>query len=216
MKPATHGHLPAAGICEIDEIELSDRDILAAMDRIPGYLDVSTEDFRLIYHLAHASAIEHLLGKVSPASLMRIDMTPLTADLPMDQAASRIAASGYKGLPVLDAGRRVIGILTEADFLRRLKAKSFLELMLRLIGDPGSFTHRCHETRVAEAMTTPAVTISVAAKFEDVLNAFTRHPGRAMPVVDTQGHFVGMLLRKDFLMALHRRACVSAAAELAA
>lgn len=211
-------NVDAAGtrdIHELDEIELSDRDILDAMRHIPGYLDVSTEDFRQIYHLAHASAVDHLLGGIDTASLLRRDMTPLTADLPMDQAAARIVQSGYKGLPVVDAERRVIGILTEADFLRRLKASSFLELMLRLLTDPSSFTHRCHETRVAEAMTTPVVTIPVAAKFNDVMSAFTRHPGRGMPAVDAQERFAGMVLRKDFLMALHRVSCVSAEVELA-
>ncbi len=201
---------------DLDEIELSDLDILDAMRHIPGYLDVSTEDFRLIYHLAHANAIDHLLGGITPASLVRRDLAPLGGDLLMDQAARRIAESGYKGLPVVDAAQRVIGMLTETDFLRRLKAASFLELMLRLLSDPGGFSHRCHETQVAEAMTQPVVTISVDAGFREVMDAFTRHPGRAMPVVDAQERFVGMLLRKDFLMALHRRAGAHAQAELTA
>lgn len=204
------------GICETDEIELSDQDILDAMRHIPGYLDVSTEDFRLIYHLAHANAIEHLLGGITTASLVRTDMTPLRGDTVMDQAARHIADSGYKGLPVVDDEQQVIGILTEADFLRRLKAKSFLELMLRLLTDPGSFSHRCHETRVAEAMTAPAVTIRIDEKLAEVMNAFTRHPGRSMPVVDAQSRFIGMLLRKDLLMALHRQSCTSLEAELTA
>jgi CBS domain-containing membrane protein len=201
---------------EIDEIKLSDQDILDAMRHIPGYLDVSTEDFRLIYHLAHTNAINHLLGGITTSSLVRTGMTPLTTDLVMDQAAGRIAQSGYKGLPVVDADQRVIGILTEADFLRRLKASSFLDLMLRLLADPGSFTHRCHETRVAEAMTAPAITIPIDAKLSEVMSAFTRHPGRSTPVVDAEGRFVGMLLRKDFLMALHRRSCTSMTIDITA
>lgn len=216
MKMTPTSEHTMSDICEIDEIELSDQDILDAMRHIPGYLDVSTEDFRLIYHLAHANAIDHLLGGITTSSLVRTGMTPLTADLVMDQAAGRIAQSGYKGLPVVDADRRVIGILTEADFLRRLNAPSFLDLMLRLLADPGSFTHRCHETRVAAAMTAPAITIPIDAKLSEVMNAFTRHPGRSMPVVDAQGRFVGMLLRKDFLMALHRRSCTSMTTEITA
>jgi len=210
---------PIAGdvqdIHELDEIELTDQDILDAMRHIQGYLDVSTEDFRQIYRLAHASAVDQLLGGIGTASLLRHDMTPLTADLTMNQAAARIVQSGYKGLPVVDAEQRVIGILTEADFLRRLKAASFLELMLRLLADPSSFTHRCHATRVAEAMTAPAVTIPISATFSDVLSAFTHHPGRSLPVVDPQGHCAGMVLHKDFLVALHRQACAGAEVELA-
>ena len=39
---------------------LSDEDILDAMRQIPGYIDISTDDFRLIYHLAWQHAVAHL------------------------------------------------------------------------------------------------------------------------------------------------------------
>lgn len=205
MKKKSAGEGLIQDVCEIEEIELSDEDIFEAMEHISGYLDISIEDFRMIYHLAHANALDHLLGGATPTSLIRRDVAPLTDDLLMDQAARRIAESGYKGLPVVDNEGHVIGMLTETDFLRRLQVRSFLGLMLRLLSDPGGFSHRCHETRVAMAMTQPAVTISVGARFRQVMETFTWHPGRAMPVVDAQQRFVGMLLRKDFLMELHRR-----------
>ena len=45
------------------ELELSDEDILDAMQHIPGYLDISTEDFRIIYHLAWQHALERLQAR---------------------------------------------------------------------------------------------------------------------------------------------------------
>lgn len=42
------------------EPELTDEDILDAMQHIPGYLDISTADFRVIYHLAWRHAIARL------------------------------------------------------------------------------------------------------------------------------------------------------------
>ena len=45
------------------EPELTDEDILDAMQHIPGYLDISTEDFRIIYHLAWHHAIERLRSR---------------------------------------------------------------------------------------------------------------------------------------------------------
>lgn len=200
--------IAASDACELDEIELSDEDIIDAMRRIPGYLDVSTEDFRLIYHLAHANALGHLLGGITVASLMRGDIKTLSADMLMDQAAHCIAESGFKGLPVTDENLKVVGMLTEADFLRRLNASSFLDLMLRLLNDPGSFSHRCHETRVAAAMTSPAVTLPLDASVRTAMSAFAHTSCRGMPVVDAQGRCVGMLLRKDLLMALHQRSSI--------
>lgn len=42
------------------EPELTDEDILDAMQHIPGYLDISTEDFRVIYHLAWRHAVARM------------------------------------------------------------------------------------------------------------------------------------------------------------
>lgn len=45
---------------EVFELELSDEDILDALSRVPGYIDISTEDFRTVYHLAWHHALERL------------------------------------------------------------------------------------------------------------------------------------------------------------
>jgi CBS-domain-containing membrane protein len=183
------------------EIELTDDDILDAMQHIPGYLDITTEDFRSIYHLAHRHALERLFVGVTAGRLMRSAITPLQPDTTLDIAARTLADSGYKGLPVVDANGYVIGMLTETDFLNRLKAGSFLELLLRMLEDSFEFTHRCHETTVSAAMTQPAVAVSSKAGFMEILEAFHRHGGRSMPVVGDDGRLLGLLLRKDFIAA---------------
>ncbi len=183
------------------EIDLSDADILDAMQHIPGYLDITTEDFRAIYHLAHRHAVERVHRGLRAARLMRVDVNPIAPDMPLDAAASALARSGYKGLPVVDAAGRVVGMLTETDFLRCLQADSFLDLFQRLLGDPEDFRHRCHETPVSVAMTSPAVTVPPEAGYLEMLEAFRRHGGRSMPVTDVEARLCGLLLRKDFLGA---------------
>ncbi|WP_428825483.1 hypothetical protein ACLIKD_13520 [Azonexus sp. IMCC34842] len=42
------------------ELELSDEDILDALSHISGYIDISTEDFRTVYHLAWRHALARL------------------------------------------------------------------------------------------------------------------------------------------------------------
>jgi CBS domain-containing membrane protein len=192
-----------AGGDDLPELELSDEDILDAMRHIPGYLDISAEDFRALYHLAHGRAIERLFQRVRAAHLMLSDIRPLHPDTRLDAAAQQLVAQGRKSLPVVNHDQRVVGMLTETDFLRRLRADSFLELLLKLVSDNSLFTHRCHETPVSEAMTTPAITIAQQAGFLDIVHAFHRHEGRSMPVVDDEGRLKGLLLRKDFIKA-HR------------
>ena len=192
-----------SGEDDIPELELTDDDILDAMGHIPGYLDISTMDFRAIYHLAHVHAVERLFQQVRAGNLMRTGVAPLHPETRLDEAARSLVKQGRKGLPVVNGHVCVIGMLTETDFLRRLKAESFLELMLRVVEDHGVFTHRCHETPVSEAMTAPALTVTTNAGFRTIVRAFHAHEGRSMPVVDVDGKLRGLLLRKDFVKAYH-------------
>jgi len=188
---------------ELPGLELNDEDILDAMRHIPGYLDISTEDFRTIYHLAHTHALERLFRRVHAAQLMLPDVRPLHPDTRLDVAAQQLVSQGRKSLPVVDENNCVTGMLAETDFLRRLQVDSFLELLLQLVTDQTRFTHRCHETQVREAMTAPAITITEQAGFREILRTFHRHEYRSVPVVDDTGHLKGLLLRKDFIRA-HR------------
>lgn len=188
---------------EVPEMELTDADILDAMQHIPGYLDISTDDFRTIYHLAHHHAVGRLFGSFSAASLMRTGIEPLRPDMFLDEAAQALVRSGYKALPVVDANGCVTGILTENDFLRRLNVDTFLQLLLSMLDEAFELKHRCHETPVSKAMSSPAITVGKDAGFAETIAAFHRHDGRSLPVVDDDGRLLGLLLRKDFLSAYH-------------
>lgn len=50
------------------ELELSDADILDALAHVPGYIDISTEDFRIVYHLAWRHAVERLRQQQAAAT----------------------------------------------------------------------------------------------------------------------------------------------------
>lgn len=188
----------------VPEVPLSDEDILDAMSHIPGYLDITTGDFREIYHLAHRHAVDRLLAGIRAEALMRAVPTPLAPGMMLDEAARTLVASGFKALPVVDAGGRVVGILTETDFLCRLQAGTFLELLLRMISDSCEVSHRCHETPVAQAMSAPPVTVRPEAGLRDMMAAFRGHAGRSMPVADADGRLRGLVFRKDFLEAIDR------------
>jgi CBS-domain-containing membrane protein len=186
------------------EIELTDEDVLDAMRQIPGYLDISTEDFRAIYHLAHVHAIGRMFDRIRAGDLMLTGLAPVQVTMCLREAAERLVAQGRKSLPVVDDRGVVVGILTETDFLRCLDADSALDLLLRLAATALPVGQHCDRTLVADTMSAPAVTVGEQARFEQIMRAFRQHRGRSMPVVDDQGRLRGLLLRKDFLHACHQ------------
>ncbi len=190
-----------ASIDEIRELELSDADIIDAMREIPGYIDITTTDFRTIYHLAHAHAVERMNSRMCARNLMRSPIQALHPTTPLDQAAGFFVRQGVKALPVVVGGGLVSGILTETDILKRLGAGSFLELLPRLLEHCDRLADGCHETATSAMMTSAAICVSEHAGFSEIMSAFKSHGGRSMPVVDERSRLLGLLMRKDFLAA---------------
>ncbi|EGV16864.1 CBS domain-containing protein [Thiocapsa marina] len=190
-----------ANIDEVSGLELSDADIIDAMREIPGYIDITTTDFRTVYHLAHAHAVERMNSRMCARNLMRAPIQPLHPSTPLYRAAELFVRQGVKALPVVMGGGRVTGILTETDILERLGAESFLELLPRLLEHCDRLADCCHETATSAMMTSPAVTVTEHAGFAQIMAAFKDHGGRSTPVVDDGGRLVGLLMRKDFLAA---------------
>lgn len=187
----------------IDFIELDDEDVLDAMRHIPGYLDISTEDFRAIYHLALAHARQRLLEGLRAMDLMRMGIQPLDPNWSLRKAAESLLQQGLKSLPVVAADGTVAGILTENDFLSCFGVGSWLELLLRFDASPPADLARCRTTRVAGVMSAPAICVTEQTRAPELLHAFRQHPGRSMPVTDAAGQLRGLLLRKDLLHAAH-------------
>lgn len=188
---------------KLPELELTDEDVLDAMRQIPGYLDISLEDFRAIYHLAHAHAGERLFQQVRAGALMRTEVEPLRPEMATGEAARALVTQACKSLPVIDDQRRVLGILTETDLMRCLGVASYLELLFEAVEQSPAREQHCGQQPLAEVMTAPAVTIGEQANVNQMMRAFCRHPGRSVPVVDADGRLLGMLLRKDLLHACH-------------
>ncbi len=194
---------PTAAQDDLAELDLTDDDILEAMREIPGYLDITTTDFRAVYHLAHRHALDRLFHGITAGRLMRREVCPLAAYTPLAEAVPSFVRQGLKSLPVVDGQRRVLGILTETDVLRGLGAETFFALFARVIADAGCIKSHHHHLPAGELMTSPAVSVPEDAGLRELLAAFGSHPGRAMPVLKADGRLAGLLQRKVFLNACH-------------
>jgi CBS-domain-containing membrane protein len=180
---------------------LTDADILDAMSRLPGYLDITTEDFRALYRLAYEHAVERLMGSLRARDLMQHAHAGIVPEMSLRRTAELMAARRWKSAPVTDGQGVVVGVLSETDILRQLGAKTFLELVTQAPDRRGDLDRLLDQTRVGDAMTAPAVTVGADAGFGTILGAFRSHRGRRMPVVDAPGRLLGVLARKDFLEA---------------
>jgi CBS-domain-containing membrane protein len=143
------------------------------------------------------------------SSLVRDVMTTevVTAErsTPFKEIASQLTQHRISALPVVDADRRVLGIVTEADLLLKQEhpdPKGTVPLI---------WTRRRRRERAKAAaavagklMTTPAVTVPPTATVTEAARRMHTARVKRLPVVNERGQLLGIVSRADLLKVFTR------------
>ena len=152
--------------------ELTDEDVYEAMGELPGYLDITTDDFRELYRLAYLHAIDRLVGRLHATDLMRGGPYALRPGQTLAEAVHVMAEERLKSMPVTDNDNKVIGVLSETDILRWLGATSFADLLHRPALGLAAVDAQLHDADVGSVMTRPAIAVQGQASFAIIMQAF--------------------------------------------
>lgn len=122
------------------------------------------------------------------------------------EALDIMTRSRVSGLPVIDGTGSLVGIISEADFLRRsgLGTRQPHTHWLESIFLPDRATEmyaRAHARRVDEVMSTGVATIDENANLSDAISLMEDRRVKRLPVV-SEGKVVGTIARADFVRAL--------------
>ncbi|HHC07235.1 MAG TPA: CBS domain-containing protein [Actinobacteria bacterium] len=119
--------------------------------------------------------------------LMSTDVVTVTPDTGIREAARLMVRHRVSGLPVVED--RLVGIITEADFLR-------LEVERQE-------RFRAVET-VAEVMSGDVVTIAPEATLHEAAKLMADRDVKRLPVVDDEGRLLGVISRSDVVTVFTR------------
>ncbi|HZO62887.1 MAG TPA: CBS domain-containing protein [Gaiellaceae bacterium] len=137
--------------------------------------------------------------------VMTREVTTVTTDVPLKEAAALLSARRISGLPVIDSARRVVGVLSEGDILYKElggpREKGWLE---RLIEFPVPEDGKAAATTVGEAMSAPAITILPTRPVSEAARTMIEEGVKRLPVVDVDGILVGIVTRADLVRAFIR------------
>ncbi len=182
----------------------SDRDLQAALQDMGVLMDISREDLNKIYSLAVLEANKRRLGEVACRDIMTPDPLALEYATELEQAWALMQAQRLKAVPVVDRFRRVIGVVTVADFVAHASARKgrgpLLERLGRMLGR--SPEQEDEETVIGQIMSTPAITVAAERHVMEVINVFTEAGIHHLPVVDERKKLVGMVTRADIMRAM--------------
>lgn len=137
--------------------------------------------------------------------VMTGDVVTVNEHTPFKEIAQLLADHRVSALPVLDAGGRVVGIVSEADLLLKEEYPA---------GPPTGWLFEGRRRRATRAkatggtavelMTAPAVTVGPDATVAEAARLLHRHGVKRLPVVDPAGPLLGIVSRADLLKVFLR------------
>lgn len=122
--------------------------------------------------------------------LMTAGVITATPDTELKDAARLMVRHRVSGLPVVDGNTRLVGMITEADFLR-VEVDSHYE---------GAVV----STRVGDVMSAPVVTVPPELPLVEAARLMCDEDVKRMPVIDDREVIVGIISRFDVVNAFTR------------
>ncbi|MBB6347711.1 CBS domain-containing protein [Nonomuraea muscovyensis] len=152
------------------------------------------------------------------ADVMTSKVVSVTATTPFKDIAQALIAGGISAVPVVDDDQHVIGMVSEADLLRKeeFREEFYREgyrppLRARLRHPKGR--QKADGDTATELMTSPAITISPEASAVSAARVMEAHDVKRLAVVDDDGRLQGIVSRRD-LVKLFLRGDEEIAAEI--
>lgn len=140
------------------------------------------------------------------ADVMTDCVISISSDSSVFDAAEVLVGMHFSALPVVDLRGKIVGIVSEADLMRRpeIGTVPHQSWLSRMLGDGGKAAAEYiafHSRRVSDVMTKQVVSVSPEATLAEVSDLMTKHKVKRVPVV-RDGIAVGILSRANLLQAL--------------
>jgi CBS domain-containing protein len=152
------------------------------------------------------------MAEHTAADIMDVDIPSVS---PQDDARAAIevlAKQDLAAIPVVDADRKVVGIVSESDLViseeeSDLHLPHFLNIMggIVFVESMKGFEERLNKafaTQVSDLMTADPICAKSYQPVDRVAKLISEHHHNHLPVVDEDGRLAGMLTRADVLAAL--------------
>ncbi|MHB8717147.1 MAG: HPP family protein [Sulfuricaulis sp.] len=204
--PAGNKPTPPSAL-SFGRLNLTKDDIENALKQMNAYIDVTEADLEQIYTRASLQHMRKQMGEVYCRDIMVRDVAVTEYGDEVESAWETMRRRKLKGMPVIDRARRVIGIITIVDFLKRADTHhnhpGFIDRLRGFIRRTSGPSTTKPES-VGELMTSPAITAAEDMHIVSLIPLFSQHNIHHVPIVDHAQRLVGMVTQTDLSVALYR------------
>jgi CBS-domain-containing membrane protein len=191
---------------ELTPLDISEQDVIEAMKAVEGYIDITPGDFKEVYQAAYALAVKRLLNTLKAGNIMSKTVVLLEQDLALVQAAALLAEKNISGAPVVNSDGKLVGVVSEKDFLREMgfgATPSFMQIATNCLNNKSCMIGRLHNRTVGHIMTKPPITGAPEMTIGTISALFAERGINRLPIVDDDGRPVGVVTRTDLAHAFH-------------
>lgn len=181
-------------------------DLDTALTHYNQVLDVSRDDLEELLHHAELAAYQRNLGGLRCADIMSTSPLSVAFGTHLDDAWTLMREHRIKALPVIDLGRRIIGIVTVADFMRQTDTSTLNNIGKSLraaVRRSGTVTSDKAEV-VGQIMTRSVRVMSAQRHVIELVPLFSEDGHHHIPIIDDEQRLVGIITQTDLVRALYR------------
>ena len=141
--------------------------------------------------------------------MMTEDVITVTPGMEITQAAKLLLEHHYNGLPVVDEGGKLVGIICQDDLIVQQKKLPLPSLFTFFDGLIPMTSYRSMEkevdkiiaSKVSQAMTPDPITIGPDTSLEEIATLMVNHNVHTLPVLEGS-RLVGIIGKEDVLRTL--------------
>ena len=179
-------------------------DLEAVVSRRGELLDIDLDDLESLLRDLQLQAYARTFNALSCADIMSSPVVAVSVATRASEAWSLLKQHGIKALPVTDANRQVIGIVTRADLVDKQTPGS--DSVLPAIMQRW-FRRSAASAPVVGALMNPHVrTVNVTTPLMELLPLFANDGHHHIPVLDAGERLAGMITEADLIAGLYRQA----------
>ncbi|MFP6562551.1 HPP family protein [Paraburkholderia sp. B3] len=179
-------------------------DLEAVLKQRNEMLDIAPEDLEAVLREAQIRAYARTFSELSAADVMSRDVISITPDTTANAAWELLTRHGIKALPVIDAGRQVIGIVTRTDLADNYRPARVGNRVERLVNKwfaPGDQT----DIPVSRLMTLHVRTVHTDTPIVQLVTMFADMGHHHIPIVDRHRQLAGIITQADLIAGLYRQ-----------
>jgi len=189
-------------------------DLDAVLKQYNQVLDISRDDLASLFMQTEQRAYQRRFGVITCADIMSRDIVSAEFGTGLEPAWQLMRNHRVVALPVLNRARRVIGIVTQTDFLEHggLDSYAGMRRQLQRFLRKSGVTHTEKAEVVGQIMSGHPTTARTATPIVDLVPLMANSGFHHIPIVDAEDRFVGIITQSDLVAALYQTRLAEAAA----